>query len=105
MAAHEWRFLSMKIVEVLGPGCNNCKRLEAVAREAVVIAGVEAEIRHVPRPRHRWQSGQRRSDPVRGRHRGVAVRFLGTAAPAPGPIGSRAASWRRGSGKQEIALT
>ena len=37
----------MKIVEVLGPGCNNCKRLEAVAREAVVIAGVEAEIRHV----------------------------------------------------------
>ena len=37
----------MKIVEVLGPGCSNCKRLEAVAREAVVIAGVEAEIRHV----------------------------------------------------------
>ena len=37
----------MKIVEVLGPGCNNCRRLEAVAREAVVIAGVEAEIRHV----------------------------------------------------------
>jgi small redox-active disulfide protein 2 len=37
----------MKIVEVLGPGCNNCRRLEAVAREAVAIAGVEAEIRHV----------------------------------------------------------
>ena len=37
----------MKIVEVLGPGCNNCRRLEAVAREAVVITGVEAEIRHV----------------------------------------------------------
>ena len=37
----------MKIVEVLGSGCANCKRLEAVAREAVVMAGVEAEIRHV----------------------------------------------------------
>ena len=37
----------MKVVEVLGPGCANCKRLEAVAREAVVMAGVEAEIRHV----------------------------------------------------------
>ncbi len=37
----------MKIIEVLGPGCNNCKRLEAVAREAVVMAGVEAEIRKV----------------------------------------------------------
>lgn len=34
----------MKIVEVLGPGCNNCKRLEANAREAVGMAGVEAEI-------------------------------------------------------------
>jgi len=37
----------MKVIEVLGPGCANCKRLEAVAREAVVMAGVEAEIRHV----------------------------------------------------------
>jgi len=37
----------MKVVEVLGPGCANCKRLEAVAREAVVMAGVEAEIRKV----------------------------------------------------------
>jgi len=37
----------MKIVEVLGPGCNNCRRLEVVAREAVVMAGVEAEIRKV----------------------------------------------------------
>jgi small redox-active disulfide protein 2 len=34
----------MKKIEVLGPGCNNCKRLEAVAREAVLIAGVEAEV-------------------------------------------------------------
>ena len=34
----------MKTIEVLGPGCNNCKRLEANAREAVQMAGVEAEI-------------------------------------------------------------
>lgn len=34
----------MKKIEVLGPGCANCKRLEAVAREAVVMAGVEAEV-------------------------------------------------------------
>jgi small redox-active disulfide protein 2 len=37
----------MKTIEVLGPGCNNCKRVEAAAREAVAMAGVEAEIRHV----------------------------------------------------------
>jgi small redox-active disulfide protein 2 len=34
----------MKKIEVLGPGCNNCMRLEANAREAVTMAGVEAEI-------------------------------------------------------------
>jgi small redox-active disulfide protein 2 len=34
----------VKTIEVLGPGCNNCKRLEANAREAVGIAGVEADI-------------------------------------------------------------
>jgi small redox-active disulfide protein 2 len=34
----------VKTIEVLGPGCNNCKRLEANAREAVMMAGVEAEI-------------------------------------------------------------
>ena len=37
----------MKIVEVLGPGCANCQRLEANAREAVAMAGVEAVVRHV----------------------------------------------------------
>jgi small redox-active disulfide protein 2 len=31
-------------IEVLGPGCANCRRLEEVAHEAVVIAGVDAEI-------------------------------------------------------------
>jgi small redox-active disulfide protein 2 len=34
----------VKKIEVLGPGCDNCKRLEANAREAVMMAGVEAEI-------------------------------------------------------------
>jgi small redox-active disulfide protein 2 len=34
----------MNRIEVLGPGCNNCKRLEANAREAIAIAGVDAEI-------------------------------------------------------------
>ena len=37
----------MKIVKVLGPGCANCQRLEANAREAVAMAGVEAEVRHI----------------------------------------------------------
>jgi small redox-active disulfide protein 2 len=34
----------MKKIEVLGPGCNNCMRLEKNTREAVAMAGVEAEI-------------------------------------------------------------
>ena len=34
----------MKTIKVLGPGCDNCKQLEANAREAVMMAGVEAEI-------------------------------------------------------------
>jgi small redox-active disulfide protein 2 len=37
----------VKVIEVLGPGCNNCMRLEANAREAVAQAGIDAEIRHV----------------------------------------------------------
>ena len=41
----------MKTIEVLGSGCNNCKRLEANAREAVAMAGVEAEVVHVTDPR------------------------------------------------------
>jgi small redox-active disulfide protein 2 len=30
-------------VKILGAGCANCKKLEAVAREAAASAGVEAE--------------------------------------------------------------
>jgi small redox-active disulfide protein 2 len=41
----------MKIIEVLGPGCANCQRVEANAREAVATSGVAAEIRHVTDPR------------------------------------------------------
>ena len=40
----------MRTIDVLGSGCPNCRRLEANAREAVAIAGVEAEVRHVTDP-------------------------------------------------------
>ena len=40
----------MRKIEVLGSGCANCRRLEANAREAVTIAGVEAEVLHVTDP-------------------------------------------------------
>lgn len=32
----------MKTVKILGPGCANCRKLEAVAREAAAGAGVDA---------------------------------------------------------------
>ena len=34
----------MVTIEVLGSGCDNCKRLEQNAREAAGMAGVEAEV-------------------------------------------------------------
>jgi small redox-active disulfide protein 2 len=34
-------------IEVLGSGCANCQRLEALAREAVAKLGVQAEVAHV----------------------------------------------------------
>jgi small redox-active disulfide protein 2 len=37
----------VKVIEVLGSGCANCRKLEANAREAVEQLGIEAEIRHV----------------------------------------------------------
>jgi small redox-active disulfide protein 2 len=37
----------MKVIEVLGPGCANCQKLEANVREAVAQVGIEAEVRHV----------------------------------------------------------
>lgn len=40
----------MRTIEVLGSGCPNCRKLEANAREAAVMAGVEAEVIHVTDP-------------------------------------------------------
>ena len=40
----------MRTIEVLGSGCNNCRRLEANAREAVALAGIEAQVIHVTDP-------------------------------------------------------
>jgi small redox-active disulfide protein 2 len=34
-------------IKVLGPGCANCKRLEAIAHKAVEDLGLEAEIEKV----------------------------------------------------------
>ncbi len=34
----------MLSVKVLGPGCANCKKLEAIARNAIAKLGVEAEV-------------------------------------------------------------
>ena len=33
----------MKTVKILGSGCANCRKLEAVAREAATTAGITAE--------------------------------------------------------------
>ena len=41
----------MRTIEVLGSGCANCHRLAANARDAVAMAGVEAEVNHVTDPR------------------------------------------------------
>ncbi|MCX6070024.1 MAG: thioredoxin family protein [Chloroflexi bacterium] len=34
----------MLTIKVLGPGCNNCKNVEAVTRRAVAQLGVKAEV-------------------------------------------------------------
>lgn len=34
----------MTKIEILGSGCNNCVRLEKHAREAVALAGIDAEV-------------------------------------------------------------
>ncbi len=34
----------MLIVKVLGPGCANCKNLEALARKAIADLGVDADV-------------------------------------------------------------
>ncbi len=37
----------MRVVKVLGPGCANCKKVEAVARQAVARLGVDAQVEKV----------------------------------------------------------
>ena len=37
----------MRHVKILGPGCANCRKLEALAREAAAAAGVEADFEKV----------------------------------------------------------
>ena len=34
----------MLMIKVLGSGCENCKKVEAVARKAVLSLGIEAEV-------------------------------------------------------------
>lgn len=34
----------MLTIKILGPGCANCKKLEALSRQAVSNTGIEAEI-------------------------------------------------------------
>ena len=37
----------MKKIEVLGPGCNNCVRLEKNTRDALAATGIDAEVTKV----------------------------------------------------------
>ncbi len=37
----------MLTIKVLGPGCQNCKNVEAAARQALASMGVEAQIEKV----------------------------------------------------------
>ncbi len=34
----------MLVIKVLGPGCENCKKVEEVARQAVAIMGMDAQV-------------------------------------------------------------
>jgi small redox-active disulfide protein 2 len=37
----------MRLIEVLGSGCQKCQYVEKVVREVVRDAGIEADVRHV----------------------------------------------------------
>lgn len=34
----------MLTIKVLGPGCENCKKVESIARKALMMLGVEAKV-------------------------------------------------------------
>jgi small redox-active disulfide protein 2 len=37
----------MPVIEILGPGCQRCQSVEAIVREVVAEAGLEAQVSHV----------------------------------------------------------
>jgi hypothetical protein len=120
----------MKMIEVLGPGCENCRRLEANVREAVMMAGVEAQIIKVTDYAEiaahgvlstpgldRRQSRERGTDPLRratspsGRrvisHPGTlpharSARRSVTDVPDSGPVARRASAGGRCSSCRRI---
>ena len=47
----------MRVIEVLGHGCPNCQRLEANVRQALTMAGVEAQVVKVTDHREIAQRG------------------------------------------------
>lgn len=40
----------MLTIKVLGSGCPNCKKVEAIAREAIAESGVEAQVEKITDP-------------------------------------------------------
>jgi len=35
------------VIKVLGSGCENCQKVEAIARQAVAGLGIEAQVEHI----------------------------------------------------------
>ena len=87
---HRKENLAMLTVKILGSGCANCRKLEAVAREAAASCGAAGRVRQGDRhegdhglraARHagagdRRQAGQQRPDPDAGRDPSVDDRLI-----------------------------